>query len=67
LTPSSSANRNGVNFGHNDGITPSKPLEISKTRTTNDESPAKWPTPPYDNDWASSVSASLMATQTRCR
>jgi meiosis induction protein kinase IME2/SME1 len=68
LTPSPSANRNGVHFGHTSMITPTKPLEISKTRTTKDEGPSKWPTPPYDeNDWASSVSASLMATQSMCR
>lgn len=68
LTPSPSANRNGVNFGQNDYITPTKPLEISKTRTTKDEGPAKWPTPPYDDsDWASSVAASLMATQSMYR
>lgn len=68
LTPSPSANRNGVNFGNSNTITPTKPLEISKTRTTKDEGPSKWPTPPYDeNDWASSVSASLMATQSMYR
>jgi meiosis induction protein kinase IME2/SME1 len=68
LTPSPSANRNGVSFGQNDYMTPTKPLEISKTRTTKDEGPSKWPTPPYDdNDWASSVAASLMATQSLYR
>lgn len=68
LTPSSSANRNGVNFGQSAGVSPTKPLEILQTRTTKDEGPSKWPTPPYDeNDWASSVSASLMATQSMYR
>lgn len=68
LTPSPSANRNGVNFGQNSYATPTKPLEISKTRPTKDEGPSKWPTPPYDeNDWASSVSASLFATQSMYR
>jgi meiosis induction protein kinase IME2/SME1 len=66
-TPSPSANRNGVKFSQT-YATPSKPLEISKTRSTNDEGPSKWPTPPYDeNDWASSVAASLMATQSMYR
>jgi meiosis induction protein kinase IME2/SME1 len=68
LTPSPSANRNGVNFSQNAYTTPTKPLVISKSRTTGDDGPAKWPTPPYDdNDWASSVAASLMATQSMYR
>ncbi|ORY15575.1 meiosis induction protein kinase-like protein [Clohesyomyces aquaticus] len=68
LTPSPSANRNGVGFGQNEYMTPTKPLVISKSRTTGDDGPAKWPTPPYDdNDWASSVAASLMATQSMYR
>ncbi|KAF2276238.1 meiosis induction protein kinase-like protein [Westerdykella ornata] len=68
LTPSSSANRNEVSFGQSDKSTPTKPLEISKVRTTKEEGPAKWPTPPYDeSDWASSVAASLMATQSQYR
>ncbi|KAF2706800.1 serine/threonine-protein kinase MAK [Pleomassaria siparia CBS 279.74] len=66
-TPSTSANRDGVNFDQT-YVTPTRPLEISKSRTTNDEGPSKWPTPPYDeNDWASSVAASLMATQSMYR
>jgi meiosis induction protein kinase IME2/SME1 len=68
LTPSSSANRNEVSFGDTPMITPTKPLEISKARTTKVEGPSKWPTPPDDeNDWASSVAASLMATQSMYR
>ncbi|KAF2463329.1 meiosis induction protein kinase-like protein [Lindgomyces ingoldianus] len=68
LTPSPSANRNGVNFGQNEYITPTKPLVISKSRTTHEDGPSKWPTPPYDdNDWASSVAASLIATQSLYR
>lgn len=67
LTPSPSANRNGVGFG-SDFVTPTKPLEISKARTTKDDGPSKWPTPPYDeSDWASSVAASLLATQSMYR
>lgn len=67
LTPSPSANRNGVGFGQTNFATPTKPLEISKMGTTKDEGPSKWPTPPYESDWASSVSASLMATQSMYR
>ena len=68
LTPSPSANRNGVGFGHNPYVTPTKPLEISKARPVKDEGPSKWPTPPYDeSDWASSVAASLLATQSMYR
>ncbi|KAF2691027.1 meiosis induction protein kinase-like protein [Lentithecium fluviatile CBS 122367] len=68
LTPSPSANRNGVGFGQTGLMTPTKPLEISKVRSTKDEGPSKWPTPPYDeSDWASSVAASLIATQSMYR
>jgi meiosis induction protein kinase IME2/SME1 len=68
LTPSPSANRNNVGFGQAGFMTPTKPLEISQVRTTKDEGPSKWPTPPYDqSDWASSVSASLIATQSMYR
>ncbi|KAF2197485.1 meiosis induction protein kinase-like protein [Delitschia confertaspora ATCC 74209] len=68
LTPSPSANRNGVNFNQNDYVTPTKPLHISKSQQVKDEGPSKWPTPPYDeNDWASSVAASLIDTQSRYR
>ena len=64
LTPSSSANGNSVSFGQSDYTTPSKPMEIPRSCAKNDEAVSKWPTPPYDeNDWASSVAASLMATQ----
>ncbi|KAF2003274.1 meiosis induction protein kinase-like protein [Amniculicola lignicola CBS 123094] len=68
LTPSPSANRNEVGFGQHNYATPSKPVDISRSRPAKDESPSKWPTPPYDeNDWASSVAASLMATQSMYR
>ncbi|KAF1944478.1 meiosis induction protein kinase-like protein [Clathrospora elynae] len=68
LTPSPSANRNHVGFGQSDFMTPSKPMEITQARSKPDASVSKWPTPPYDeNDWASSVAASLMAAQTRHR
>jgi meiosis induction protein kinase IME2/SME1 len=42
-------------------------MEISKSRTAKDDTVSKWPTPPDDNDWASSVAASLMATQSLYR
>ncbi|KAF2832971.1 meiosis induction protein kinase-like protein [Ophiobolus disseminans] len=68
LTPSPSANRNSVGFGHSDYSSPSKPMEISKSRTTKDDTISKWPTPPEsENDWAQSVAASLMATQSLYR
>jgi meiosis induction protein kinase IME2/SME1 len=68
LTPSPSSNRNSIGFGQSAYVTPSKPMEISKSRIAKDESVSKWPTPPYDeNDWASSVAASLMATQSLYR
>ncbi|KAH8727508.1 kinase-like domain-containing protein [Phaeosphaeriaceae sp. PMI808] len=67
-TPSPSANRNSVGFGQINHATPSKSMEISKSRTTKNDTVSKWPTPPYDeNDWASSVAASLMATQSMYR
>jgi meiosis induction protein kinase IME2/SME1 len=66
-TPSPSANRNGVNFSQTYD-TPSKPSETSKTPITKVEGSSKWPTTPDDdNDWASSVAASLMATQSMYR
>ena len=69
LTPSPSANRNGVGFGQTPYATPTKPLEISKTRAPQDQGPSTtYATPPDDpNDWASSVAASLMATQSMYR
>ncbi|KAK3203992.1 hypothetical protein GRF29_106g1289189 [Pseudopithomyces chartarum] len=69
LTPSPSANRNGVGFGQAPYQTPTKPLEISKTRPTQDQGAStKYATPPDDpNDWASSVAASLLATQSMYR
>lgn len=66
LTPSPSANRNNVGFGHSDDMTPSKPMEITQTHNKTNDTVSKWPTPPYD-DWASSVAASLMATQRQYR
>jgi meiosis induction protein kinase IME2/SME1 len=67
MTPSPSAKRNSIGFGQSDYATPSKPIEISQARTTKTDTISKWPTPPDDNDWASSVAASLMATQSLYR
>jgi meiosis induction protein kinase IME2/SME1 len=65
LTPSPSANRNSVGFGQPQHATPSKPMEISQGRTNKDDTVSKWPTPP--DEWATSVAASLMATQSLYR
>lgn len=67
LTPSPSANRNNVNFGQSAYITPTKPLEISKNRPDKEQGVSKWPTPPYESDWGTSLAASLMATQSQYR
>ncbi|KAF2447818.1 kinase-like protein [Karstenula rhodostoma CBS 690.94] len=69
LTPSPSANGNGVGFGQSPHMTPTQPLEISKVRAPKDQGPsATYATPPDDpNDWASSVAASLLATQSMYR
>jgi meiosis induction protein kinase IME2/SME1 len=69
LTPSPSANGNRGGYGQDVYMTsPSKPVNITKAQPPKDDGPSKWPTPPYDeNDWASSVAASLMATQHQYR
>lgn len=64
LTPSPSANRNSINYGHTDYIPHSKPMDITKPRQMVDNIQPKWPTPPYeDNEWASSAAASILAAQ----
>ena len=68
LTPSPSANKNGISFGVNQNITPTKPLDILKTRPKNEQPTSQWPTPPYDeSDWAAAASASIFAAQTAYR
>lgn len=68
MTPSPSANRDGVNFGQAQYTTPSKPMNISKPHPPTEQVDSKWPTPPYDeNDWAASATASIFATQTMYR
>ncbi|KAF2813365.1 meiosis induction protein kinase-like protein [Mytilinidion resinicola] len=68
LTPSPSANRDGVNFGHAQYATPSKPMNINRPHPAKEEVNSKWPTPPYDeNDWAASATASIFNTQAMYR
>jgi meiosis induction protein kinase IME2/SME1 len=68
LTPSPSANRDGVNFGQAQYTTPSKPMNIDKPHQPKEEVDSKWPTPPYEeNDWAASATASIFATATMYR
>lgn len=68
LTPSPSANKNGISFGIDQNITPTKPLDIAKTRSKHDQLTSQWPTPPYEeNDWAAAASASIFAAQTAYR
>ena len=68
LTPSPSANKNGISFGVNQSITPTKPVDIAKTRPKNEHPTSQWPTPPYEeNDWAAAASASIFAAQTAYR
>lgn len=58
LTPSPSANKNGVQFGYS-SQTPSKPLNISQHKQE-DYVPSHWPTPPYeDHDWAARTAANI--------
>lgn len=68
LTPSPSANRNGVCFGQNEYVTPTKPVNITKIHNNKEEVDSKWPTPPYEeNDWAAAAAASIFATQAMYR
>ncbi|KAF1984685.1 meiosis induction protein kinase-like protein [Aulographum hederae CBS 113979] len=66
LTPSPSANRNSVNFGH---VASSTPLDIMKPRGgAKEDITPKWPTPPYeDNEWAAAAAASIFAAQAAYR
>lgn len=60
LTPSPSANRDGVQFGYSTQ-TPSKPLNITHQKQE-EYVPSHWPTPPYeDNEWASRTAANIFA------
>ena len=62
LTPSPSANRDGVQFGSTQ--TPSKPLNITQQKQE-EYVPSHWPTPPYEvNEWASRTAANIFALNT---
>lgn len=62
-TPSHSASGNAMLFGDgHEAVTP-KPLNLSK-RTSGDGA-GKWPTPPYEESWAASASASIWAAGNR--
>ena len=60
LTPSPSANRDGVQFGYSQQ-TPSKPMNITQQKQE-EYAPSHWPTPPYDDhEWASRTAAHSFA------
>ena len=60
-TPSPSAKRNGVSFGH-ESITCSEPVPIASKRPEPDHVDPQWPTPPYeDNEWGATAAASIFA------
>lgn len=60
-TPSPSAKRNGMLFDQAIMAEPVTPLNLHKTRATENINP-RWPTPPYEeNEWASSAAASIFA------
>jgi meiosis induction protein kinase IME2/SME1 len=64
LTPSPSANRNSIHYGHTDYVSHSKPMDINRPRQPADNLQPKWPTPPYEeSEWASSAAASILAAQ----
>jgi meiosis induction protein kinase IME2/SME1 len=61
-TPSPSAKRDGVSFGQRD-MTPLRRTDAGDEKTGDDNMSRQWPTPPYgENEWASSVAASILAT-----
>ncbi|KAI9878446.1 MAG: hypothetical protein M1830_000881 [Pleopsidium flavum] len=60
-TPSPSAKRDGVLFGQDLSDEPTKPLNIAKALSANEDAP-RWPTPPYEeNEWGASAAASIYA------
>jgi meiosis induction protein kinase IME2/SME1 len=59
LTPATSANRNSIHYGHTDYNSQPKMMEINKIRQTQETD--RWPTPPYENEWANSTAASIYA------
>lgn len=61
-TPSHSASGNAMLFGESQEAVTPKPLNLSK-RNSGDAN--KWPTPPYEESWAASASASIWAAGNR--
>ena len=62
-TPSHSASGSAMLFGEgNEAVTP-KPLNLSKRNSGDGAN--KWPTPPYEESWAASASASIWAAGNR--
>jgi meiosis induction protein kinase IME2/SME1 len=62
-TPSPSANRNSVHYGHTDYVPQAKPVDIYRPRHTTDSLQPRWPTPPYEeNEWAKSASTNMLPT-----
>jgi meiosis induction protein kinase IME2/SME1 len=60
-TPSPSAKRNGVLFGH-ECVTSSQPVTIAKQQSDFEHVNPQWPTPPYEeNEWGATVAASIFA------
>ncbi|KAI9675088.1 MAG: hypothetical protein M1817_001496 [Caeruleum heppii] len=61
-TPSPSAKRNSIYFGQHGNVMRTPPIDIKSPPVQRKASPAKWPTPPYDdNEWAASAAASIQA------
>ncbi|KAL1984983.1 hypothetical protein VTN96DRAFT_8539 [Rasamsonia emersonii] len=61
-TPSPSAKRDGVSFGDSE-MTPVRHANAGDGKTEGEKLNCQWPTPPYEeNEWASSVAASILAT-----
>lgn len=66
-TPSPSAKRDGVSFGHRD-LTPTGADGAGIGKREDDTSSCQWPTPPYgDDEWASTVAASILASGSHIR
>lgn len=66
-TPSPSAKRDGVSFGESE-MTPVRHANAGDGKSEGENLNRQWPTPPYgDNEWASSVAASILATGSNYR
>lgn len=62
-TPSHSASGNAMLFGESQEAVTPKPLNLSKRNSGDGAN--KWPTPPYEESWAASASASIWAAGNR--